>query len=76
MRVIATRMGFYGGTRIREGVAFEVPDGTKGKWFEPAEQAGGDAVKKPASKKPKADGGPSTFSELAHRDAALVAGGE
>jgi hypothetical protein len=36
MRVIATASGFYKGARIRSGQAFEVPEGTKGKWFVPA----------------------------------------
>lgn len=36
MKVIATKTGFDG-KRIRvAGEAFEMPDGSKGSWFEPA----------------------------------------
>jgi hypothetical protein len=49
MRVIATEQGFYKGARIREGREFEVPEGTKGKWFVPAAPV----------EKPKADAKPA-----------------
>lgn len=39
MRVRAITMGFYGGARRRPGDVFEVPDGTKGTWFKPADVA-------------------------------------
>lgn len=32
-KAVALSMGFYKGKRIREGQEFEVPAGTKGKWF-------------------------------------------
>lgn len=35
MKVIATSMGFFGKARRRKGDVFDVPDGTKAKWFEP-----------------------------------------
>ena len=35
MTVVAHFMGFYGGERRRPGDQFEVPDGTKSKWFAP-----------------------------------------
>ena len=44
MKVIATQAGYFGKLR-QPGDEFDVPDGTKGSWFEP--------VKKPA-KEPKA----------------------
>ena len=35
MKVQALDMGFFGGARRRPGDTFEVPDGTKAKWFTP-----------------------------------------
>ena len=35
MLVKAIKQGFYQGKRIREGKEFEVPAGTKSKWFVP-----------------------------------------
>jgi hypothetical protein len=60
MRVIATEGGFYKGARIREGREFDVPEGTKGKWFvatAPVEKPKADAkpVKAAPVEKPKAD---------------------
>lgn len=37
MKVKAIATGFYGGHRRRPGAEFEVPEGTKGKWFVPVE---------------------------------------
>jgi len=37
MKVIATKMGFYGGARRREGSVFDVKDGEKAEWFRPVE---------------------------------------
>jgi hypothetical protein len=37
MRVVATQLGFFNGTRVRAGTEFEVPEGTKGSWFAPVE---------------------------------------
>ena len=47
MKVIATKQGYFG--KLREpGDEFEVPDGTKGSWFQPVEQkANGKGGKKP-----------------------------
>ena len=66
MRVIALSDGFFRGSRIRAGAVFEVPDGSTGKWFIPA-----DAAPTPRARKPKAEKAPETYSELAHRDGAL-----
>jgi hypothetical protein len=58
MKVIATKLGYFG--KLREpGDEFEVPDGTKGSWFQPVEQkASGKGGKKPeaqANEKPADD---------------------
>ena len=58
MKVIATKLGYFG--KLREpGDEFEVPDGTKGSWFQPVEQkANGKGCKKPeaqANEKPADD---------------------
>lgn len=37
MKVIATKLGYLGKLR-QPGDEFEVPNGTKGSWFEPVEQ--------------------------------------
>ena len=57
MKVIATKQGYLGKLR-QPGDEFEVPDGTKGSWFEP--------VKKAEDKKPKAadKAGEKTASDL------------
>ena len=68
MRVIATSDGFINGSRIRAGRIFEVPDGTQGKWFVPA-----DAAPKP-KRGPKSEKVPDTFSEVTRRDADTVIG--
>ena len=58
MKVIATKQGYFG--KLREpGDEFEVPEGTKGSWFQPVEQkANGKGGKKPeaqANEKPADD---------------------
>ena len=58
MKVIATKLGYFG--KLHEpGDEFEVPDGTKGSWFQPVEQkANGKGGKKPeaqANEKPADD---------------------
>jgi hypothetical protein len=58
MKVIATKLGYFG--KLREpGDECEVPDGTKGSWFQPVEQkANGKGGKKPeaqANEKPADD---------------------
>ena len=58
MKVVATAMGFDGQLR-QIGDEFEVPDGTKGSWFQPVEQKangkGGKKPEAPASEKPADD---------------------
>lgn len=58
MKVIATKLGYFG--KLREpGDEFEVPDGTKGSWFQPVEQKangkGGKKPEAPANEKPADD---------------------
>lgn len=72
MRVIATKLGFYRGSRVREGQVFEVPDGLKGKWFKPYVAADSDLSA--AKPKRKAKGEPETFGEIARQDAATLDG--
>lgn len=60
MKVIATALGFYK-SRRRPGDVFEVPDGTNGKWFTPADNA------KPKGRA-KVEKSPETLSELAQAE--------
>ena len=58
MKVIATKLGYFGKLR-QPGDEFDVPDGTKGSWFQPVEQKangkGGKKPEAPASEKPADD---------------------
>ncbi len=58
MKVIATKMGFFGSLR-QPGESFDVPDGSKASWYAPADAAPKQA--KPA----KAKDEPKALSELA-----------
>lgn len=58
MKVKALQPGFYNGSLVQVGQEFEVPSGTKGKWFTPLED-----YKAPA--KVKAPAAPKTLSEMA-----------
>jgi len=66
MKVKALQTGFFGGSRIREGQEFDVPDGTKGTWFVTVGEHAAQAAKAPKAK-PKAQ--PQTLSELAKEPA-------
>jgi hypothetical protein len=70
MRVVATAVGFYKGSRKRPGQEFDVPEGTKGKWFVKGEDAPKKSAVDPKAKGKK--GGPGTFSEIARGDAKTV----
>ena len=55
MKVIATAPGFFANCRRRQGDVFDVPDGTKAKWFVPftapvAQAPAAATVAKPAPK--------------------------
>ena len=54
MEVIALKEGFFGGSRKRVGEKFDVPKGTKGSWFTPAQVE----TEKPKGKQPPAGGQP------------------
>ena len=79
MRVIATKMGFYGGNRIRVGQEFNVPEGFTGKWFVPVPTA---LVEKPGeenaveAKKPrrKVEKPGESFRAIAEQDAETAQG--
>lgn len=58
MKVKALDTGFYAGGRVRAGTVFDVPEGTKGKWFVPVAE-----VKADAKPKGKAEKAPATLSE-------------
>lgn len=64
MQVRALENGFFGGSLRRAGTTFDVPDGTKAKWFAPIEEykptAAAQKAEK-ATKQPK----PQALSELA-----------
>ena len=62
MKVKATRDGFHG-SRRKAGDVFDVPEGSKAKWFVAATQ---EVVRAKPGPKPKA---PETFSELTKIDA-------
>ena len=61
MKVRATKLGFHDGAMRHPGQVFEVPEGTKGKWFVSA-----DTPLPPEEDKPKSDE-PSTLAELGRR---------
>lgn len=58
MKVKALEPGFYGGSMIGEGQEFDVPSGTKARWFTPVEE-----FKAPAKAAPRTP--PKTLSEMA-----------
>lgn len=59
MKVIALYQGFYGGKPIDPGTEFEVPDGSKARWYAPV----GNEPKAVAKAKPKKDE-PQALSQL------------
>lgn len=55
MKIVAIKVAFYNGRRVRVGDELEVPQGTKGSWFAPVASAEAKATKeKPAKQEPKA----------------------
>lgn len=70
MRVKATATGFHGGFRRRSGDVFEVPDGSRSKWFVPADDAKADD--KPRGRGKKA--APETLSEITKTDSEAMGG--
>jgi hypothetical protein len=67
MKVKASQIGFYGGSRRRPGEVFEVPEGFKGKWFQPVqaeqEPAAPEAARRPRKAKVSDDAGPAPEAE-------------
>lgn len=61
MKVVATKLAFYNGSRVRPGAELEVPDGLKGSWFAPLSSPEAKAAKAP--KAPKSE--PRTLSDMA-----------
>lgn len=71
MRVKATKVGFYGGSRRRIGDVFEVEDGAKGSWFEPVQSASEAPVVPKAKRGERAkarDNDPATLSEITRNE--------
>lgn len=59
MKVIATKMAFHNGARVRPGAVVEVADNLKGSWFVKADSP---EAKAPKAAKPKTE--PKALSEL------------
>lgn len=55
MDVIVTKLAFWNNARVYPGQKLELPDGTKGKWFEPANAKKGRAKAKPEDGEQNAD---------------------
>lgn len=60
MKVLALETGFFAGARVRKGSTFDVPEGTRGKWFTPVDS---EAAKAPKADKPAKADKPSALSE-------------
>lgn len=60
MKVVATKLAFFNGSRVRPGAELEVPDGTKGSWFAPVASPEARAAKAPKPPKPE----PRTLSDM------------
>lgn len=55
MKVVATKVAFFNGRRVRAGDELDVPSGMKGSWFAPVSAPEAKAAKeKPAKPEPKA----------------------
>jgi len=65
MKVKAITEGFYAGARRRAGQVFDVPKGTKGKWFEPVVESQPAPVDDKTAKRKSDKSVPETLSELA-----------
>ena len=62
MKVLALETGFFAGARVRKGTTFDVPEGTRAKWFAPVESEAAKAPGKAPAKADKLDK-PATLSE-------------
>lgn len=55
MKVVAIKVAFFNGRRVRAGDELDVPSGMKGSWFAPVSAPEAKAAKeKPAKPEPKA----------------------
>lgn len=55
MKVVAIKMAFHNGRRVRVGDVLEIPQGFKGSWFAPVASVEAKAAKeKPTKPEPKA----------------------
>ncbi|THF64316.1 hypothetical protein [Pseudothauera rhizosphaerae] len=63
MRVIATAVGFHGGSLHKPCDGFDVPDGSKASWYVPADKAD---VAPPKTRRKAA--GPETLSDVTKAD--------
>lgn len=67
MKVVATKVAFFNGARVRVGAEMDIPDGTKGSWFVAVDSPAAKAAQaKPAKAEPKA------LSEVAKRGKSFV----
>lgn len=65
MKVIALEAGFYGGRPVPKGATFEVPEGSKARWYAPADgSAGKAAAAKQKAGPTKQAAAPATLSEI------------
>jgi len=69
MQVVALKVGFFGGTLRQPGTVFDVPEGSKAKWFAPATTAASEAAKPKAAPKQQ----PKALSELQGQAKSFIA---
>jgi 16S rRNA U1498 N3-methylase RsmE len=64
VKIVAIKVAFYNGRRVRVGDELDIPQGTKGSWFAPVASVEASKAKaKPEKQEPKA------LSELGHAEA-------
>lgn len=61
MKVVATKLAFHNGVRVRPGTELEVPAGLKGSWFTAVNSPEAKVLKAPKPVKSE----PKTLSEMA-----------
>lgn len=71
MKVKALDAGFYAGNRVRAGQVFEVPEGTKAKWFVAVDEIKADEAPKGPKARKKDE--PATLSQAGKQDAQTFA---
>jgi hypothetical protein len=63
VKVVVTKIAFFGGSRVRPGTELEVPDTLKGSWFAKVDTPEAKGAKAPRAKATKDI--PETLSEMA-----------